>query len=234
MIKVNNMGFEIKNKTILNGLDFDLPKGRFLAVLGENGAGKTTFLDLLMGFKSPTSGGIKVFDSEYDDDSCELRKKISYMSEKIDIPGDWNGRDFLDFHSFFYDTYDFALEKELIDIFKIDETQRSGSMSAGEGRRLQIVGALATHPELIIIDEITAVLDILARIRFLKTLKRVQQEQETTIILATNIPEGLEHYASDILLLNRGNQLSFSSIDKFIDKKNDTLAEQVMEVLSSC
>ena len=233
MIKVNNVGFGIKKKTILNGIDFDLSRGRFLAVLGENGAGKTTLLDILMGFKSPTSGGIKVFDREYDDSSCELRRKISYMSEKIDIPGDWNGRDFLDFHSFFYDNYDSSFEKELIDIFKIDEAQRSGSMSAGEGRRLQIVGALATHPELIIIDKITAVLDILARIRFLKTLKRVQQEQQATIIMATNIPEGLEHYVTDVLLINRGAQLRFAEVEGFL-RNNETLAEQVMEDLSSC
>jgi len=233
MIQVKKMSFKIKNKTILNGIDFELPKGRFLAVLGENGAGKTTLLDIIMGFKSPTQGEIKVFGSEFKEDSCEIRKRISYLSEKVDIPGDWNGRDFLNFHSFFYETYDKSLEKELIEIFKIDETQRSGSLSAGEIRRLQVVGALSTKPELIIIDEITAVLDILARIRFLKTLKKIQTEHDTTVVLATNIPEGLEHYVTEILLMNKGSQLKYITTEKFL-QNTESLAEQVMEELSSC
>lgn len=199
--------------------------------LGENGAGKTTLLDLMMGFKKPTQGRIRVFGEEFKDDSCDIRKKVAYLSEKVDIPGDWNGRDFLDFHSFFYENYDYKLEKELLETFQIDQLQRTGNLSTGQIRRLQIVGALASKPKLIIIDEITAVLDIVARIRLLQTLLELQEKNKLSVILATNIPEGLEHYATHVLLLNQGKQMHYGKVDGFL-KNYDNLAEQIMEELS--
>ena len=105
-----------------------------------------------------------------------------------------------------------------------------GNLSAGEIRRLQIIGALAADPELLIADEITAVLDILGRRKFLQALKEQQKERGMTIVLATNIPEGLETYADKILLLNRGRQLLFSETSNFLDGNRD-LAGAVAERL---
>jgi len=118
----------------------------------------------------------------------------------------------------------------LAEQFKISCEERVGNLSAGEIRRLQIIGALAADPELLIADEITAVLDILGRRKFLQALQEQQKERGMTIVLATNIPEGLETYADKILLLNRGRQLLFSETSNFLDGNRD-LAGAVAERL---
>jgi len=218
-----------KERDILNGVSFNLNKGEFLAVLGENGAGKTTLLDLLMGFRRRTGGQLRVMEEDPDHDGWEARARIGYLSEKVDIPGDWDGEEFLAFHRRFYNSYDLAREKRLVEQFKISYEERVGYLSAGEIRRLQIIGALAATPELLIADEITAVLDILGRRKFLQVLQEQQKERGMTVVLATNIPEGLEAYADKILLLNRGRQILFSETN-VLDGRGD-LAGAVAERL---
>jgi len=210
-----------KGREILTGVSFNLNKGEFLAVLGENGAGKTTLLDLLMGFRRRSGGRLTVMESDPGIDAWQVRSRIGYLSEKIDIPGDWDGTEFLTFHRRFYNSYDLAREKQLAEQFKISYTERVGNLSAGEIRRLQIIGALAATPDLLIADEITAVLDILGRRKFLQVLQEQQKERGMTVILATNIPEGLEGYADKILLLNRGRQILFAATTNVLDGRRD-------------
>lgn len=216
MIDARDLCYGVRGKPILANLSFTVRRGSLLAILGENGAGKTSLLDLLMGFRRRTSGHVSLFGMDPEHDPWQARLKTSYLSEKIDLPGDWDARDFLEFHRFFYPAYDQAFERELMTAFGVKDADRVGNCSAGELRRLQIVGALAARPELLIIDEITAVLDIVGRIRFLDLLKKGKEQEQTTIVLATNIPEGLERYADDVLLLSRGRQLCFSPVNDFI------------------
>ena len=222
MISVRNLQYQLPNKRqILSGIDFELGQGEFLAVLGENGAGKTTLLDILMGFRRRTGGEVKVTERDPVDDPWETRSNITYLSEKVDIPGDWDAEEFLDFHRYFYRGYDVSEEQKLIELFGISKKERVGNLSAGEIRRLQIVGALAAQPDLVIADEITAVLDILARRKFLKVLQERQRGRGMAIVLATNVPEGLEAYAHRVLLIHRGQQITFSKTSDFLNGDKD-------------
>src|SRR5207244_1979778 len=84
-------------------------------------------------------------------------------------------------------------------------------------RRVQIGGALATSPHLIVADEITATLDILGRRTFLSLLQERRRARGTTILLATNLPEGLDAYSDHVLLISRGRQLAFGLLPSFLD-----------------
>jgi len=231
MIVARDLQYRLRNKRkILNGISFNLNKGEFLAVFGENGAGKTTLLDLLMGFRRRNGGELQVLDMDPGTDPWRARARIGYLSEKVDIPGDWDGKEFLSFHRRFYDTYDLSRETALMEQFNVRYEERVGNLSAGEIRRLQIIGALATGPELLVADEITAVLDIIGRRKFLKALQEQQKERAMTVVLATNIPEGLETYADKILLISRGRQILFSETRAVLDDNND-LADAVAKRL---
>lgn len=217
-------------RAVLQDIGFDIDTGSFLAVLGENGAGKTTLLDLLMGFRRRSGGKLAVLGQDPDQDPWETRQRVAYLSEKVDIPGDWDAREFLEFHRYFYPSYDAALEKRFAELFRVDDNERVGNLSAGEIRRLQIVAALATRPELLIADEITAVLDILGRRKFLSALKEQQVQSGLTVILATNIPEGLEKYADGVLLIHRGRELALTRTQDLLGNDSD-LAEAVAKRL---
>lgn len=233
MIVVNTLHYQLPNKRrILDGIDFHLRRGGSLAVLGENGAGKTSLLDILMGFRRRTGGSLDVMGKDPQSDPWETRARIAYLSEKVDMPGDWETREFLAFHREFYPHYDVADERRLMDLFGVRYEDRVGNMSAGEIRRVQIVGALATQPELVIADEITAVLDIQGRKRFLDVLKERQKGRGLTVVLATNVPESLDPYVDHVFLIHRGQQIAFSTTAEFLNGASH-ISEAVLQKLES-
>lgn len=233
MIQCKNLRYGLPNKRqILSGINFELKKGSFLAVLGENGAGKTTLLDLMMGFRLRSSGDLQIMGADPHADPWETRRRTGYLSEKIDIPGDWDAAEFLEFHRFFHKNYSRADEEKWMKTFGMQYDQRVGNLSAGELRRLQIAGSLSAQPELMIADEITAVLDISGRRKFLKVLHEQQKERGLTVILATNVPEGLEAYADHVLLIHRGNQMAYSTTPEFLQGDKD-LGDAVMRRLDA-
>lgn len=218
-IEVKNLSLSTKDgRTILSDLSFHLEPGSFLIILGENGAGKTSLLDLSMGFRAPTLGQILVKGNNPFSDPHDDRHRTAYLSEKVDLPGDWSVQEFFEFNSAFFKSYNPSIEAHLKNEYKIDPFQRIGNMSAGEIRRVQIVAALSAEPDLILIDEITAVLDILGRHRFLNQLAELNRKKQTTIVLATNIVEDLDQFASHIALINKGKLSLFETLQEFKSK----------------
>jgi len=232
MVSARDLGFRLRSRDILAAVDFALPRGAFLAVVGENGAGKTTLLDLLLGFRRRTTGELVVLDHDPGTDPWQTRLRIAYLSEKVDLPGDWEAREFLEFHRRFYPSYDRQEEAALMGRLGVRGDAVLGTMSAGEIRRVQIAGALAARPDLMIADEITALLDILGRRLFLTLVRERQQTSGLTTVLATNVPEGLDAYADHVLLISQGRQVAFSGVASFIGSEN-TLADAVAGALTS-
>jgi ABC-2 type transport system ATP-binding protein len=216
-VDIQNLDYQIrKDKQVLTDLMLNIAPGDFVAVLGENGAGKTTLLDLMLGFRKPTRGFLKVQNEKPHLDNWKSRQEIAYLSEKVDIPGEWSVDDFLKFNEFFYTRYNHDLEAKYMKHFRVNRSDRLGNMSAGEIRRVQIVAALSIEPKLIVVDEITAVLDIVGRRRFMSLLRKLNQETKCTIVLATNILEDLADNVTHVMLLRKGFVRTFEPMTTFL------------------
>jgi len=172
--------------------------------VGENGAGKTTLLQLLMGIIEPSAGRVEVLGHEPYRDPYRDRASIGYVAEKITPPFDWSIQEYLEFNRAFYASYSVETERQLLGEFRLKPEWKIGALSAGQVRRVQVVGVLASSPRLLIIDEITAVLDIVGRAKFMAALQRLRDQQETTIVMATNILDDVDSYATDVILLHEG------------------------------
>lgn len=201
-IKVENLTYSIPQVgIILKNISFETHPGQFIGILGENGQGKSTLLDLLLGFRTPQEGCIKILDEDPYLESRQNKERISYISQDIELKGDLTIREALLFHRTFYPNYDIKYEQELCKLFKLKTTAKISSLSTGFQKRFQIVAGLASRPKVIIIDEITAVLDPAARSLFFNILKSYKEEHQATILMATNLAEDLEGYADQILHL---------------------------------
>jgi ABC-2 type transport system ATP-binding protein len=220
-ISVKDIRYSINNeKLILSNINMQIPEGAFLAILGENGAGKTSLLDLVMGFKTPNKGTLLVNNEQPSNDPFEQRQRIAYLSEKVDLPGDWSVDEFLKFNRFFYKGYSKTIEAKLRKEFKVELKARIGNLSAGELRRVQIVAALSIQPELIVVDEITAVLDIVGRQKFLKILSDFNKAYKTTVVLATNILEDLPSHITHVCIMADGKITFMDTLSKFLKGKS--------------
>ncbi len=125
------------------------------------------------------------------------------MAELLVPPRDWSVGDYLAFHSSFYRS-PAAFEDRLLSAFRISRSWRIGALSTGQVRRAQAVAALSARPELLLVDEITAVLDIVGRARFTEAALELRRERDSTIVLATNILDDVDAYATHVVLLHDG------------------------------
>jgi len=232
-VEIQNLGYQIRrDKTVLAGVNLNIAPGDFTAVLGENGAGKTTLLDLILGFRKPTQGALRVGGEKPHQDNWRARQEIAYLSEKVDIPGDWTAGDFLKFNEYFYNRYNHDLEAKYRRVFQVNRADRLGNMSAGEIRRVQIVGALSIEPKLIVVDEITAVLDIVGRRHFMSLLRDLNRETRCTIVLATNILEDLANNVTHVMLLRKGAVRAFEPLGAFLGGASpDVFSQKVADLL---
>ena len=203
-ISASRLSYLAGARRILDGIELSIPRGSFTVVVGENGAGKTTLLKLLMGFAKPSEGQVLMNGREPQLDPYADRQSVAYINEKMTPPNDWTIAEFLSFNRWFYRDYSSELEERLLATFKLKREDRVGTLSAGEVRRVQVVAALAISPRILLIDEITAVLDIVGRSKFMQALRELQDRAGTTIVMATNIIDDVDSYATHVVLLHAG------------------------------
>lgn len=201
LISVQSLSYSVPyGPVILEKVDLEVPPGLFLGILGHNGTGKTTFLDILMGHKKGT-GEIRVLDEDPHSVSRSQKEKIVFLSQDVSLKGNLTIGEFLKFHSAFYLDYNKEEEAQLLRLFELKKEMKIGALSTGQQKKVQIVAGLSSKPKLIIIDEITAVLDPETRDIFFAQLKRMQEQFSTAIVLATNIAEDLVGRADQIFFI---------------------------------
>ena len=164
---------------------------------------KTTLLDLIMGFRPHTSGEILVHD-EFPQSTQKMNAhEVAFLSQDLKLKQGTSVGKFLEFHSFFYPQYSKQKETELLNFFELDANQKIGSLSTGQQKKTQIIAGIASQAKLILIDEITAVLDPETRLKFFVLLEKIHQEGQSAIVLATNIVEDLNNRVDKILFIDR-------------------------------
>lgn len=203
LIKAENLSYSIPySEKILDKINFNLQAGMFLGVLGRNGVGKTTLMDLLLGFRPSSSGVIEVLGENPLSLDRKKLNSICFLSQDVALKGSISIAEYLKFYSSFYPTYSTKEEKNLLDLFSLKPEEKIGSLSTGQQKKVQIISALSTLPKIVLVDEITAVLDPETRNQFFTALNRHKLDYGLGIILATNIAEDLISRADEVLFID--------------------------------
>ena len=206
LLKAEHLNYMIPfGETILKDISFQISEGQFYGILGKNGAGKTTLIDLILGTRPASRGNLKVLGEDPTAQIRKNREKMSFLSQDITLKGNITILQFLKFHKQLYPRYSDTEEKNICDFFNVDINQKIGALSTGQQKKVQVIAGLSTLPNLLIIDEITAVLDPETRAQFFELLNLFRNKYGTSIILATNIAEDLINRADKILFLVDGN-----------------------------
>lgn len=187
---------------VFKDINFEINEGEFWGVLGKNGAGKTSLIEILVGFRWTDTGDLKMFEQSVRNSNKDHLKNVSFLSHDVRIAGGQKIQAFFDFHSFFYENYSTEIEKELVKYFGIDPEKEIQTLSTGQQKKIQIIAALSSNTKIIIIDEITAVLDPETRTRLFIKLQEHAKRMKKTIVLATNLLEDLEVYADKFLYVS--------------------------------
>lgn len=196
-------------KEVLHGLDLEIKKGEFVGLLGPNGAGKTTTISCITGISEPTAGKIEVFGHDVVKDYKLARGKIGLSPQDFNIDIFTTVEDILYFQAGFFSIVGEERNKrieEMLDVFELQphRHKRFQFLSGGLKRRAVVAKALVHQPEIIILDEPTAGVDVETRQAIWKYLRDLHKSGKT-IILTSHYLEEIEEMCERVVIIKDGN-----------------------------
>jgi ABC-2 type transport system ATP-binding protein len=233
---LNDLAIEIKNlsktykkskksppKEALKSINLEIKKGSFFGLLGPNGAGKSTIINILAGLVNKTSGSVKIGGIDIDQNSKASKFKIGIVPQELIIDPFFNVYETLEIYAGY-----FGLKKserrtdEIIEALGLKDKAKSTprSLSGGMRRRLLVAKALVHNPEILVLDEPTAGVDVELRNQLWNYVKKLNAAG-TTILLTTHYLEEAEELCDEIAIINHGQVIAH-------DRK-----ENLMKLLSS-
>jgi ABC-2 type transport system ATP-binding protein len=193
----------------LRDLTLSVPTGSVFALLGANGAGKTTAIKVLMNLQPPTTGEARVLGV----DSRRLGERefaqIGYVSENQKLPLWMTVKQLLDYCRPFYPTWDVALENRLLAQFDLPPARKLKNLSRGMLMKAALLSTLAYRPKLLVLDEPFSGLDPLARDDFVRGVLEASELGDWTVLVSSHDIEEVERLADHVALLESG-RLRFS------------------------
>ena len=178
-------------------------KGEVFGFLGPNGAGKSTTIRHLMGFSKPGSGTTKIFGEDTFDKYYDVLKKVGYIPGEIALPAGLTGKEFIKMMQDLTGIRNEERLKMLLELFELDDTALAGDvkrMSLGVKRKLAVVTAFMSDPEVLILDEPTSGLDPVMQERFVDFIHK-EKERGKTILLSSHIFSEIDNTCDRICLL---------------------------------
>ena len=204
-----------RDQAALDAIDLRVPDGAVYVLVGANGAGKSTALKVLMNLVPADAGTAEIFGLNTVLRGAEARAQVGYVPERHDHGYRWMtcGR-LLQHAAAYYPSWDRAYADHLSAAFSVRLSQAVGTLSKGEGRRLQLVLALAHRPPLLLLDEPTDGLDPVARQRTLSLLAEHLADTPTTVLMSTHQLHEVESLADHIGVLREGRLVTQISRDE--------------------
>jgi ABC-2 type transport system ATP-binding protein len=203
VISANQLTMRYRGCEALRGVDLAIQPGTVFALLGENGAGKTTMIRILTGFQKPTSGECRVCDIDPIRNPLDVRRRIGYVS---DAPAlyDWMSVGEIGwFTASFYAGSFLEHYRQSIARYEIPEDRKIKVLSKGQRAKVALSLALAHDPELLILDEPTSGLDPMVRREFLESMIDRAASGRTVFLSSHQISE-VERVADTIGILHQG------------------------------
>ena len=218
--------FHRESRTVaaLRGVDLQVRRGEFLAMLGPKGAGKTTFLKLLSGIITPTRGTARVLGHVPWERTDDFRRRFALvMGQKNQLWWDLPAAESFRLHQEIYriEPDRFArIRDELVDMLDVGRLlgQPVRELSLGERMKLELVAALLHEPEVLFLDEPTIGLDVVAQHTIHEFLQTVQRQRSVTVILTTHYMKDVAALCERVVVVTRGSILYDGSLEQIVDR----------------
>ena len=199
----------------LGPLDLDIKRGSVLGLIGENGAGKSTSIRLILSNIEEKEGEIYIFGKKKKDLTENERKKIAFVFDDLYLPQDMNLKEVERFHKLYYESlWDSDKFWKLVDKFELPGNKYIKFFSRGMQMKTSLILALSHNADLLILDEATSGLDPIARDDILDLLLDFIQDENKSILISSHILSDLEKIADDIAFIHKGELI-------FLENKED-------------
>lgn len=214
-IKVKDLSKSFQGRKVVDRLSFSVAPGEVYGLLGHNGAGKSTTIDLILGLKKPDSGTAVIWGKDVTRHRKEIFEKVGVQFQSSAYQGAIRVEELCrEYGTFYKKPGDY---RELLEKFGLLSLAKSPVMklSGGERQKLSVVLALLGNPELVFLDELTTGLDVAARREVWRTLKELKNTG-LTIFLTTHYMEEAENLCDRLLLLKKGTKVAEGTVEEVV------------------
>lgn len=212
-VKIENVKKSYKDTKALKGVSAEIKSGELYGLLGLNGAGKTTLISVIAGLIKADEGDITVDGKSVKTDSDEVKRIIAVSPQETAVAPNLTVKENLEF---FAELYGKPKDGAIIAMQEFGLTEvankRAKTLSGGYARRLSVAAAVITEPKLLILDEPTLGLDVIARRELWKLINA--RKGKTTIILTTHYLEEVEALCDRICALKEGEKIFEGTVDE--------------------
>lgn len=233
---------DFKELRAVDDLSLTIYKGEIVGFVGPNGAGKTTTLRMITGILHPTSGTIEVFAKNPQRERPHVVRDFGVVfGQRKSLWPDLNVRDGIELTAAFYDISKsefLARYATLSDIFHLDEFDKSPfrKLSLGQQMRSELVAALIHKPKVLLLDEPTIGLDIVAKKELFDLLTKLHTQEKITILLTSHDLHDIERFCPRLVIINHGQKLYDGKTTDIIPSKvlvtyeyNNTIIQKHVE-----
>ncbi len=210
VIEVNHLTKDYGSGRGVFDVSFQINQGEVFGFLGPNGAGKSTTIRHLMGFSHPDSGNTKILDKDSFTEYSQILNNVGYIPGEIALPQGLTGYEFIKMMQDMYHIHDDEMLQKMLNMFELKDNVLKGDtkhMSLGVKRKLAIVTAFMSDPQVLILDEPTSGLDPVMQQRFIDFIVE-EKKRGKTILLSSHIFSEVDATCDRIAIIKDGKIVS--------------------------
>ncbi len=191
-------------RTAVDGVTLHVAEGSVYALLGRNGAGKSSLVRAILGQLQPDRGRVALFGEDAWQHRATLMQRVGVVAEEADAPPEMRVRDLGSFTAKLYAAWKQSAFDERLDRFGVARTARFGELSKGQKKQVSLALALATSPELLVLDDPTLGLDVVARKSLFEEVIADMADRGITVFITTHDLGAIESIADRVGVLQQG------------------------------
>ena len=224
-VSVRNLMKSFSGRTVVDHLSFDVRKGEVFALLGHNGAGKSTTIDLILGLKAPDRGSAKILGVDAAKHRKQVFARVGVQLQNTQYqPSITVEEACIEYASLYPAPADYL---QLLEQFGLTALKKSfvSRLSGGERQKLSVVLALIGKPEVVFLDELTTGLDVVARREVWRTLKGLKN-QGLPIFLTTHYMEEAQALCDRVCIIRSGKKAAEGTIEEIVAASGQSNLEE--------
>ena len=234
---MTEIGTQASQLRVLDNISFECKPGRIFSLLGPNGAGKTTTLRIISTILSPTSGSVKVCGHNIRKAASRVRSLIGFLTGSTGLSERLTPDELIEYFAKLNGIEKPVLEKRRDELYTLlgmhdFAKKRIGKLSTGMKQKVSIARTMIHDPEVIVFDEPTAGLDVIAAKNIIELIRDCK-EKNKTVIFSSHIMSEVDLLCDDLAIIHEGRILFNDTMERFRkEMKTDNLTEEFIRVVS--
>lgn len=221
-MNINSVSFKYGKKLVLDSVNFTIHPNQIIGLIGENGCGKSTLIQLLAGIKTPYSGTITLDGHPV---TRRLTDKIAYQPDIDLMYGKFTGDQVFDFYASQYKDFDIKKAYEIARFFNVQTNIKLEKLSKGNRGRIKLTLLLARNVSIYLLDEPFSGLDPLARESLLKAIVRFIDLERASVLLSTHEVSEVESILDEVILLKNGKIKAVGNLEQIREERGENAVE---------